>query len=157
LAHFQKQPFSLILRNQYVGVLSALILIQRIMKKNHSLIAILLFATIALIIYSCSKSPGYTAPGGGSTPTGSAVDSINMSGMRYLPAIDTVHVGVAVKWKNDDGYTHTVTSDDGTTFSSGDVTGGTIYTFTPSVTGTFTYHCFYHQSMGMTGKLIVKP
>jgi plastocyanin len=128
------------------------------MKKNYFLIA-LLFATAAFIVYSCGKSTAYTAPGGGTTPppTGFATDSISMAGIKFNPAIDTVHVGHAVKWQNNDGVTHTATSDDGSTFNTGNVVAGTSALFTPTTPGTFTYHCIYHQSMGMVGTLIVKP
>jgi plastocyanin len=128
------------------------------MKKNLILPAALFISIIA--VFSCGKSNNpYTNPSGPTGPTGFATDSINMSGMRYSPAIDTVHVGATVKWKNLDGYNHTVTSDDGTTFGSPGpaIPSGTIFTFTPTTTGTFTYHCQYHQSMGMVGTLIVKP
>ena len=126
------------------------------MKKNYFLIAIL-FAVTVLIVYSCNGG-GYGStytPPPPPPPAGSATDSINMSGMRYLPAIDTVHVGAVVKWKNDDPYNHTVTSDDGTTFSSGNIAPGGIFTFTPAAPGTFPYSDGDYSTT--KGKLVVKP
>ena len=126
------------------------------MKKSFILPAALFISIIA--VFSCGKSTTpYTSPSGPTGPTGFATDSINLSSMRYVPAIDTVHVGVPVKWKNNDGYNHTVNTDDGTTISSGNITSGTVYTFTFTTPGTYPYHCIYHQSMGMVGTLIVKP
>jgi plastocyanin len=126
------------------------------MKKNFILPAALFISIIA--IFSCGKSSNtYTSPSGLTGPTGFATDSINMVGMSFIPAIDTVHVGHTVKWQNISALAHTATSDDGTTFSSGNVPIGTSTSFTPTTPGTFTYHCVYHQSMGMVGTLIVKP
>jgi len=127
------------------------------MKKNYFLLSIL-FAVTALIFYSCKGGYGssYTPSGPGGTPTtGSATDSINITGYQYVPAIDTVHVGVPVKWKNNDPYPHTVTSDNGTTFSSGNIASGGIFTFTPATTGTFMYHDVDYPAT--VGKLIINP
>jgi plastocyanin len=129
------------------------------MKKNYFLVAIL-FAVTALLVYSCNGAgygSSYVAPGGptGPTPTTGATDSISISGLQYVPDIDTVHVGVLVKWKNNDPYNHTVTSDDGTTFSSGNIAPGGIFTFTPASTGTFTYSDGDYSTT--KGKLVVKP
>jgi plastocyanin len=128
------------------------------MKKGIFLFAALICAALIIGI-SCNKSSSYTAPGGGggTPPTGFATDSISLTGIHFVPAVDTVHVGATVKFKNNDGIAHTTTSDDGTTFNSGNMNAGVLFTFVPTTTGTFTYHCQYHQSMGMVGTLIVKP
>jgi plastocyanin len=125
------------------------------MKKNFILPAVLILV-ISVINFSCGKSAGYTTGGGGG-PTGFATDSINLSGLRYSPAIDTVHVGAVVKWKNNDGVNHTVNTDDGTTIISGNITPTSVFTFTFTTAGTYSYHCIYHGSMGMVGTLYVKP
>jgi plastocyanin len=125
------------------------------MKKNYFVFAA--FIALSIAIGSCTKN---TAAGGGGTPPviGFATDSISLSGLRYSPQVDTVHVGHAIKWQNNDGVTHTATSDDaGVTFNTGNIAAGTFATYTPTATGTITYHCIYHGSMGMTGTLIVKP
>jgi plastocyanin len=131
------------------------------MKKNFILPAALFICIISIAIFSCSKSGSpytYSGPSGPPAPTGFATDSISMTGTMFSPKVDTVHVGHAVKWQNHDGFTHTATSDDaGVTFNTGNIASGASGTFTPTSTGTITYHCIYHQSMGMVGTLIVKP
>src|ERR1700741_3301696 len=128
------------------------------MKKNFILLATLFICIISIAILSCKSSSPYspTVPPP-PPPTGFATDSINLSGLRYSPAIDTVHVGVPVKWKNNDGVNHTVNTDDGTTIASGNITPSSVFTFTFTTAGTYPYHCIYHGSMGMTGTLYVKP
>ena len=79
-----------------------------------------------------------------------------MYNMAFSPASKTVSLGTVVKWTNNDGYSHTVTSNDGTTFNSGTVTAGGTYSYTAAVAGTFAYHCTIHGT-SMSGTLIVTP
>jgi plastocyanin len=133
------------------------------MKRKYFLIPLALVITAASIFYSCSKNSSYSTPGGGTpppgggTPPGGNTTTITMDNMMFSPKVDTVTMGSVVTWSNTDGITHTATSDDGTTFSSGNVAGGSNFKFTAATAGTFTYHCIYHQSMGMVGTLVVKP
>lgn len=87
----------------------------------------------------------------------------------FSPINKTVSLaaGSTVKWYNADitgtggsygsvsGVTHRLVSDDGTTFASGNIPPGGIFTATISGTGTFTYHCSIHLTM--TGTLTVNP
>lgn len=103
---------------------------------------------LILFFLSCSKSDS------GSNPTplqGTTIDIINMA----FPASTTVKVGTKVNWVNKDSFAHTVTSDDGTTFNSGTLAGGATFSFTPTVAGSFAYHCNIHSNMH--GTLIVTP
>ena len=106
----------------------------------------------ALAFVSCSKSNNDSTPtppggSGGNTPV-----TINVYNMAF-PASTSVKKGTTVKWYNQDGYAHTVTSDDGSTFSSGNLAAGATYTYTANKAGSFSYHCNYHT--GMTGTLVV--
>ena len=103
---------------------------------------------LALAIYACSKSSTTTQPPGGNTKT------INISGMTF-PASTTVTKGTTVIWHNADAFAHTVTSDDGTTFNSGNVAANASFTYLANTAGTFGYHCNIHP--GMTGSLVVTP
>ena len=110
--------------------------------------------TCATLFISCGKSNGYSSsnpPAGGSTGSG-----ISMMNMTYSPATKTVAKGTVVVWTNNDGYAHTVTSNDGTTFNSGNIDAGKTYSYTASVAGTFEYHCTIH-GIAMSGTLIVNP
>jgi plastocyanin len=108
------------------------------------------------ISMSCGKSSGSAygnsggSGGGGGTTTS---NTITMSNMTFTPATKTVTKGTIVKWTNNDSYAHTVTSNDGSSFSSGTIAGGSSFSYTANVVGTFDYHCTIHS--GMTGSLIV--
>lgn len=120
-------------------------------KKLSAIIALLLILGIAMVsVNSCSKSgSSNTQPPPGGNPT-----SFDISGMAF-PGTITVKKGTIVTWNNKDGYAHTVTSDDGTSFNSGNLAAGASYSFTTTTVGTFTYHCNIHSNMH--GSLIVTP
>lgn len=108
---------------------------------------------LILSALSCSKSNGND---GNSTPTPitppSGVTTLNIYNMAF-PASTTIKKGTTVTWYNQDSFAHTVTSDDGISFSSGNLASGATFSFTPSKAGTFDYHCNIHSNM--KGKLIV--
>ena len=61
-----------------------------------------------------------------------------------------VKAGATVNIKNNDSFTHTVTSDDGTSFNVS-VDGGKTATITaPSKPGTYKFHCNIHSNMHAT-------
>ncbi len=103
---------------------------------------------IVLLHSACSKSGSNTTP-----PPPAAGDNVNIANFAFVPATLTVKQGEIIKWKNEDGVAHTVTSDDGTTFSSGNVNAGSTFSFTAATPGTYAYHCNIHP--GMKGTIIV--
>lgn len=110
--------------------------------------------TMGLLIFaftSCSKSNSsyQQPPSGGGGSNSSTITIYNMA----FPASTSVKKGTVVKWYNQDGYAHTVTSDDGTTFDSGNLGGGATFSYTANTVGTFPYHCNIHS--GMKGSLVV--
>jgi plastocyanin len=104
-------------------------------------------------LLSCSKSQnnygGSQPPPGGGGDGSSTYNIYNMA----FPAKITVKKGATVKWYNKDGYAHTVTSDDGTTFDSGNMDAGATFSYTANTAGTFDYHCKVHSNM--KGTLVV--
>jgi len=68
----------------------------------------------------------------------------------FNPAVLTVKVGTTITWKNMSSAPHTVTSDDGQTFDSGNVADGATFHFTFTTAGTFSYHCNIHPYMRAT-------
>jgi plastocyanin len=120
--------------------------------KNKILYLSILFMLISsIVVFSCSKS------GSGSTTTttppptvSNAVSIVNMS---FSPATLTVTAGTTVTWTNNDGMTHTTTSDN-TGFNSGNLTSGSKFSQLFSTVGTFAYHCNIHT--GMKGTIVVK-
>jgi plastocyanin len=117
------------------------------MKLNRNFLSLYLATFLVVLVCSCSKSSGT------STPPTSASNSVSIAGMAFGPSTLTVKVGTIVTWKNNDGITHTVTSNDGTSFSSGNLASGASFSFTTTTTGTFAYHCTIHP--GMVGSLVV--
>jgi plastocyanin len=80
-------------------------------------------------------------------------NEIIIQSMAFTPQTLTVPVNSTVKWKNLDGITHTVTSDNAS-WDSGNITAGSTFKFTFTTTGTFHYHCTIHPSM--LGTIIVQ-
>ena len=121
------------------------------------ILAIVSILSILVISSSCSKSNNTTPPvvnnGGGGGGGGTTVN-INIVGMAF-PTSTTVSVGTIVTWVNKDGNTHTVTSDDGTTFNSGNMATNASFSYTANKAGSYPYHCNVHSSM--TSTLIVNP
>ena len=117
------------------------------MKSKHFVSAIIMSVIIFAFI-SCSKSSSgnQQPPGGGNNLT---ITIYNMA----FPASTSVKVGTVVKWYNKDGYAHTVTSDDGTSFNSGNLAGGATFSYTAATVGSFAYHCNIHSNMH--GTLVV--
>lgn len=114
-------------------------------------------ATLALAVVAagCGGGDG----GGGGRPAaapGPAAVAIEL--YAFMPAAVTVDVGQAVVWteKDDDlegNGAHSVVADD-KSFSSELVTKGETFTFTPTKSGTITYHCGIHNYM--TGTITVR-
>lgn len=65
----------------------------------------------------------------------------------FTPATLTVKAGATITWKNVSSVPHTVTSDDGQTFDSGNVAPGGTYQFKFTTGGAFSYHCNIHPYM----------
>jgi plastocyanin len=80
-------------------------------------------------------------------------NEIIIQSMAFIPQTLTITVNSTVKWKNLDGITHTVTSDNAS-WDSGNIAAGKTFKFTFTATGTFNYHCTIHPSM--TGTIIVQ-
>ena len=119
------------------------------MKIKH--LASVMVACLLLSFYSCTKSSSEPDKPPGSGDNGA---SINITGMSF-PATITVRMGTTVKWTNKDAAAHTVTSDDGNTFDSGNMATGAVFSYVANKAGTIDYHCNYHG--GMRGTLVVTP
>lgn len=116
--------------------------------KKGTLIAAALITLFSVCGCKKNSSPSYS---GG--PTSNGGYQITMSNYRFNPSNVTVAKGTVVTWINNDYITHTVTSNNGA-FDSGDIPAGKSYTYTFTTTGTFSYYCRYHVSMGMTGTIV---
>ena len=68
----------------------------------------------------------------------------------------TVPVGTTITWRNNDATVHTSTSDTPGLWDTGNIPAGSSKTTKFGTAGTFTFHCVYHVSMGMTGSITVR-
>jgi len=118
---------------------------------SRCLIAGIMLITAIGLFSSCSKDDddGY---GSGSGSPGA--NEVWMQSSSFNPGTRTVVVNTIVTWTNKDGTSHTVTSDNGSFTSSGNIANGGTYSYKFTVTGTYNYHCTLHS--GMTGKVIVQ-
>ena len=77
------------------------------------------------------------------------VDGSNGS-FGFNPTALAVAIGTTVIWKNMSSAPHTVTSDDGQTFDSGNIPVGGTFRFKFTTAGMFAYHCNIHPYMRAT-------
>ena len=80
--------------------------------------------------------------------TGGSTAGVSISGFSFDPGSFSFPAAnnVAVTWTNNDGVTHTVTSDTGA-FASGNLAPGMTFSNAFPAPGTYGYHCSIHTSM----------
>jgi len=109
-----------------------------------------------LIAGGCKRNPNsYSSSPTSPYTTNPPPNTVVMSGTTFSPTSITVSVGTTVTWKNNDGYAHTATSDNGA-FDTGNIGAGASASYKFSTAGTYPYHCTYHVGMGMRGTVIVQ-
>ena len=129
---------------------------------------IVLFAVIALLVGACAGESGpdstaATVPFSTAVPTssppstvvtddGTPGSSITISDFSFSGAAN-VPVGTTVTATNQDGVTHTWTSDDDL-WDSGSLRNDESFEFTFDQPGTYTYFCKIHNTM--TGSITVE-
>ncbi len=120
------------------------------MKRNNIFLFVIVAGLLTIITSSCGKSSNTPTPAGS---PGTASNIVTIANMSFNPSTITVKLGTTVTWKNTDGFAHTVTSDDGTNFNSGNLGAGASFSYATKNVGTFDYHCNIHS--GMSGTLVV--
>jgi plastocyanin len=120
-------------------------------------IVILVMSSLAAACSSSYDAP--TSPSPSPTPGSSLAVAIvraasSLTNAAFSPNPDTIGVGAALTWTNNDTTTHTTVSDDGS-WASGNIAPGAAFTRTFSTAGTFTYHCAIHPNM--VGTITVGP
>jgi plastocyanin len=78
---------------------------------------------------------------------------VAIAGFAFDPSSLTINVGDTVMWTNNDGASHTSSSDTGI-WNSGTLMLGQTFSFTFNTAGTFPYHCGFHGFM--TASITVK-
>ena len=119
-----------------------------------------LLAAVMVFGSGCSKdsSNPYGSSGNNNPPAGTPPNTVVMTGSSFAPTTMTVARHTMITWRNDDGMTHTATSDNGL-WNTGDITSGASKSVTMDSAGTFPYHCIYHggPGTGMAGTITVTP
>ncbi len=120
--------------------------------RKRTLLSGVVFLSILMISFSCSKSsnaymnPATTTPGGS---TGPGANEVFIQGLAFVPASINVAAGTTITWTNKDGIAHTVTSSTNL-FNSGSLGPGKSFTFTFAAAGSFGYYCAIHPTMTAT-------
>ncbi|MGI8690363.1 MAG: cupredoxin domain-containing protein [Thermomicrobiales bacterium] len=83
----------------------------------------------------------------GTATSVSADVAVTINNFRFTPPQITIPAGTTIKWTNQDGPTHTVTSDMAGIFDSGNLAPNKSFSFTFNTPGTFAYHCSIHPTM----------
>jgi plastocyanin len=126
----------------------------RIIRNRYFMLAMVIVFSGALAAMSCGGkggSPNYaTNPPPSSPPppppAGTHFHSVSIQYIAFSPTPLTVSVGDTVRWTNNDGITHTVTSDTGTELGA-QLAAGTSYQHIFGTVGSFAYHCAIHTTM----------
>ncbi len=114
-------------------------------------------AAALMLLAACGDDSGSSsnttsapaASGGGSATTaatGGAAGTIVAKDIAYNPTEITVKVGDTITFKNEDGFAHTFTADNGD-FDSGNVDGGAEFQYVADEAGTIAFHCKIHGNM----------
>lgn len=125
--------------------------------------SVILAAGAALVLAGCGSTSGDTGGSQSCTPKGTGSGTAaqvvkvvnNPSGTgKYDPQMVSVKTGDTVEWDfQDSALSHSVTSDDNTTFDSCLQTAGAKFQVTFSNAGSFPYHCSIHADMTGTVKV----
>lgn len=119
------------------------------MNKSKTLTG-MIFIALALMVAACSGN-GDDGDDTATTAAGGAIGDteVVMQNISFQPNDLTVAAGSEVTWTNEDGVTHTATSDD-TVWDSGNLSSGESFSHTFEEAGTYTYTCQIHPTMQAT-------
>ena len=99
-------------------------------------------AVLALTVLAACSSSSKSSSGSGNPVITMQNTAFNVAG--------PVKAGATVNIKNNDPFTHTVTSDDGTSFNVSVDAGKTATITAPSKPGAYKFHCNIHSNMHAT-------
>lgn len=119
-------------------------------RARHRLAAVLALAMFSVLLAACGSRDATTpaAPQAAVEPV--AAVTVVIRNFAFIPANFTVPPGATVTVRNEDQMIHTVTADN-RAFNTGNVARGVTTTFTaPTRSGTYPYHCMFHNYLGGT-------
>ncbi|SRR5712692_7676319 len=93
------------------------------------------------------------------TQSSALAATVNISAVNFMfvPMQATVQQGSTALWTNNGTVAHTTTADATmpVTWDSGSLSVGATFPFVFAAAGTYSYHCTFHQSIGMVGTVSV--
>ena len=108
-----------------------------------------LFDSLGSFNYHCTTHSGMT----GTVIVTPVTVNVSILNTAFNPASLTISKGTIVKWTNNDGSDHTVTSNTAL-FDSGNMSSTQTYSYTFNTPGSYPYHCTIH-GLGMSGTITV--
>ena len=120
------------------------------MKRLQLCSIVVLLGLFSATMISCSKENlvdlNQSALSSGGHDPAETMYQINIQGGKFDPAQLYALPAHKVTWKNRDAVVHTVVSDDGRTFNSGNINPGGSFVFITGETGEYPYHCGLHPA-----------
>ncbi len=110
------------------------------MKRIKFILPGILAGVMCIAIFSCNKSDVTPVSGGD-------IYKVNILATQFDPSTMTMLPGAKITWTNMHTELHSIVSDDATSFNSGNIAAGASFSFTPTVTGTYPYHCGLHPAV----------
>lgn len=120
------------------------------MGKKLIRLALTITIVAALGLWGCANDSTNTY--GSSPPNRETPNTVTMVNISFSPSNLTITRGTTVTWKNNDGVTHTSTSNTDV-WDTGNISPGYSNTTSFNNVGTFGFHCSIHPSM--TGTIVV--
>lgn len=108
-----------------------------------------LFDSLGVFNYHCTTHSGMN----GSVVVIPVTANVSIQSSAFYPASLIISKGTIVKWTNNDGTNHTVTSNTAV-FDSGNLSSSQTYSYTFNTPGSFPYHCTVH-GLSMSGTVTV--
>jgi plastocyanin len=107
----------------------------------------LVAALVIIASAGCSKDSNYgTSPGGSTSTSGGAPNTVYMAGMAFSPLTLNVADSTDVTFRNNDTDIHTATANDAS-WDTGDIAPNSSRVVRFNKAGTFAYHCVRHPMM----------
>ena len=110
------------------------------MKIMKFITPVLLAGILSIAMFSCSKSDDDVV-------ADTTVHKVNIETAQFSPNPLTTYLGPKIIWTNTDAAMHSIVSEDGISFNSGNINPGGTFSFTPSATGSYPYYCGLHASV----------
>lgn len=108
-----------------------------------------LFDSLGTFSYHCNTHSGMT----GTVIVTRVTVNVSIQSSAFYPASQVISKGTIVKWTNNDGMDHTVTSNSAV-FDSGNISSTQTYSYTFNTPGSYPYHCTIH-GVSMSGTITV--